>query len=358
MAWTKKLVSGKYAGKYRDRHGKTRTAAGGPFTHKAAAIRAASAAEDDERRRARDAGTGRRLWGDWVDEWMGVRTVEASTLGNDRSRIETHLRPRWGDVPLEDISRHDVKDWVAGLLREGRVDRRNEKHREKPMVNPGLSHASVVRCVALLSSSLRGAMDAELIDRNVAEKIAVGGGKDQVERYLTREEFDAAAFHLEGDELLLARFLVFTGLRLGEAVAVRRQDVDVKRRIVRVRSAWDFKHEVEKPYPKGKRARTVPVPDHVLADLDLSGIGLLLTYQGKRWRDDSFRHMWYRAVDLAQIEHCRVHDLRHTYASWLIQADVSLAEVGRLLGHVSPLTTARYAHLAEMNADHILQVLA
>jgi integrase len=65
-----------------------------------------------------------------------------------------------------------------------------------------------------------------------------------------------------------------------------------------------------------------------------------------------------RAVALADVGHARVHDLRHTYASWLLQSGrVSLAEVGKLLGHVSPLATQRYAHLDELGADKVLAAL-
>lgn len=70
-----------------------------------------------------------------------------------------------------------------------------------------------------------------------------------------------------------------------------------------------------------------------------------------------FRARWDAACRAAGVGHVRVHDLRHTYASWLLQSGVDLAEVGRLLGHTSPLTTQRYAHLAETPSAAVLEAL-
>ncbi|MCD4853633.1 tyrosine-type recombinase/integrase [Arthrobacter sp. AK01] len=71
------------------------------------------------------------------------------------------------------------------------------------------------------------------------------------------------------------------------------------------------------------------------------------------WR----KRVWLPALEAAGIDHARPHDLRHTYASWLIQSGVSIKEVGRLLGHASPMTTERYAHLADIPAEQISEAL-
>lgn len=112
-----------------------------------------------------------------------------------------------------------------------------------------------------------------------------------------------------------------------------------------------------KPYPKGRKIRDVPVPPWLSARLEplvedrkhgyvfLRNDGILPDYWN--WRKEH----WDSAA--AEVGSPRIHDLRHTYASWLIQDGASLAEIGRLLGHVSPATTQVYAHLAETNSDHI-----
>lgn len=117
-----------------------------------------------------------------------------------------------------------------------------------------------------------------------------------------------------------------------------------------------------------ERQRDVPLPEWV--DLGKGKAGTCGTeHRGCRSRlavpsatstpldIDNFRKRWDAACKAAGVGLVRPHDLRHTYASWLLQNGVSLAEVGRLLGHISPATTARYAHLSKTPADAVLKVL-
>jgi integrase len=71
----------------------------------------------------------------------------------------------------------------------------------------------------------------------------------------------------------------------------------------------------------------------------------------------NFQKVFKAAAARAEIGHVRIHDLRHTYASWLLQGGRDLAEVGDLLGHASPLTTQRYARLAEIASQDVLDAL-
>ncbi len=64
---------------------------------------------------------------------------------------------------------------------------------------------------------------------------------------------------------------------------------------------------------------------------------------GKPLRD--LHRTWKAICKEAKIEDLRIHDLRHSYASILVSADLSLPVIGVLLGHAQPSTTARYAHL-------------
>lgn len=357
MAWAEQLDSGKYRGLYRDAAGRRRSV--GTFPHKSAARRAAGAKEAEVRRRLRDnPDAHKKLWGTWVEEWWPTRGVQPSTERTDSGRLTKHLQPRWKDVPLGSIRRHDVKAWVADLLRAG------------------MSPATAQRCIHLLSASLVAAVDAEILDGNPAARIDVAKGGRKVERFLTYDEFDSVLEQMSTDaERLVAEFLAHTGLRWGEMAGLHLHRVDLMRGQIRVVETYDEKNDEIKAYPKGEDERTVPLTASLVEQLrplvDRKGpcgvehrLGdcrhpLLFTAErGGVLRNSNYANrVWHPAILDAGVERARLHDLRHTYASWLLQSGVSLARVGHLLGHKSTATTQRYAHLDEVNADDVRAAL-
>lgn len=359
MAWAERLPSGRYRGLYRDANGKKRSV-GETFSHKSRAERAAAALEGKSRKSMfSDPDAARRTWGEWCDEWWPSRGVEPSTLKVDASRRMVHLDPRWADVPVGSIRRHDVKAWAAAMARRG------------------VGASTVQRAVHLLSASLAAAVDAEIIEANPAARLSLPKGGQAAERFLTREEFAAVADELPttGDQLV-AYVLTYTGLRWGEMAGLHANRLLLDRGLLRVVETWDEKSGAIKAYPKGRKVRDVPVPGWLVEKLEAlprergarCGLthaqgqcraGLVLrTERGQVMRNTNWAdRVWHPAVERAGIGHARIHDMRHTYASWLIQGAVSLAEVGRLMGHVSPATTQRYAHLADTPTAAVVTAL-
>lgn len=358
MAWSEKLPSGKYRGVYRDGAGKRRSA--GTFTHKAKAEREAAAKEKDARSLLwRDPEAYKRPWGEWADEWQKGRQVEDTTARSDAIRRRLHLDPRWGSVPIGSITRHDVKSWAVELR------------------GKGSGAETVKRIIHLFSASLNAAMDAEVIEANPASRIKLPGGAKEQERYLTREEYGAILEHLPGErDRLVVDLLAHTGLRWSEMAGLHWSRIDLERGVLSVVETYDEGSGVIKPYPKGKRARRVDLTDDLAASLSqwageaqstcgithsagLCRSGLVFTTPtGRPLRNSNWSALWRNAVLDADVGHVRIHDLRHTYASWLLQSGIPLAEVGRLMGHVSTQTTAKYAHLADAPSEAIKLALA
>ena len=334
MAWVRQLANGEYRGGYRDAYGKRRTAEG-TYRHKAAALRAASAKEQEVRNnRAKDAPL---TWGEWCDQWLAHRNVEESTRIEDERRINKHVRPRWGHVKLTDITRADVKAWMNELKK-------------------GRAPATVNRIIGHLNTSLNEAVDLELIPANPAQGVRMPTGQATHERYLTKTELDKVCANLIPAWRDLAYLLAYTGLRWGEAVGLQPKRVDLDRGMILVAEVWDDKAKQLKAYPKGRKRRTVPLPKW-LHETTKPTDPVILSPWGKRPLRRNFQRALDDAAKVARVERFRIHDLRHTYASWLIQAGVSMEEVRRLLGHESVQTTQRYAHLAEMPTESILAAL-
>jgi integrase len=155
---------------------------------------------------------------------------------------------------------------------------------------------------------------------------------------------------------VLTMVLGWTGVRVGEALALRREDVDVLRRRVRVaRAVVEVGGEVFLGSPKTHASRTVAFPPFLaeilgawMASVPAGGI-LFPNGNGDHLHETNWKHRVFdRAAARAQLTPpaLRVHDLRHSAASFAISSGASVKAVQRQLGHRSATTTLdRYAHL-------------
>ena len=150
------------------------------------------------------------------------------------------------------------------------------------------------------------------------------------------------------------RLQLLTGARIGEVLTARWQDFDLDRGV------WI------KPSHHTKQKRTEHLPLSKAAVALLSGIKAMegssseIVFPG-RSRDKpivDLKKFWRAILSDADIHDYRIHDNRHTHASQLVSSGLSLAIVGRLLGHTNPMTTQRYAHLSDDPLRAAAEVMA
>jgi integrase len=143
-------------------------------------------------------------------------------------------------------------------------------------------------------------------------------------------------------------FTVLTGLRRGELINLRWQDVDLQRRIFTVQSNPTFKTK------QGKK-RTLPLNEtafHLLTLKHAQSIGeYVFTVSRKQITESWLSHLFKRAVrEVSLNDKLHWHSLRSSFASWLVIDGVSIYAVSKLLGHSSvAITQKHYAHLATEN---------
>ena len=142
--------------------------------------------------------------------------------------------------------------------------------------------------------------------------------------------------------------LCHTGMRRGEILGLDWTDVDFKRGMIHIRSKDDFKPKGIDKKSKQAKARQIPMHDHlktVLYKLRQPS-GKVFTYRGQPYSDNRLRRVLMRIAKQAGIDGLtRLHELRHSYATFLVKRGVDIYKVKELLGHSDIRDTLRYAHL-------------
>lgn len=283
----------------------------------------------------------------WLETHLSQLSASATpgTVAEYRRMAARTWLPRLGALPLDAITRAAVVEWVGWQRQQ--VARGGKSYSPKSIAN---AHG-------LLSACLQAAVEAEVIVRNVAKSVPLPSDAQREEMtFLTREEFAAVLAALPERWRPLVVTLAGTGMRWGEATALTVSDVDPETDLIRVVRAW--KKGAEGVYlgaPKTSRSRrTVKMGAQVravvlpLLDGRAAGDLVFTSALGARIQAQHFRErVWWPAVQRSGItKRPRVHDLRHTHASWLLAAGVAAQVVQHRLGHESLQTTSRvYGHL-------------
>jgi len=276
-------------------------------------------------------------------------TCKPSTVDDYESILDRHVLPVFKSQPIDKINRLSVKEF---LLQK---------------VNEGFSVSTVTHLKNIVSGVCNLAVDDQVITVNPAQKL--GKIMKQQDRRLkgdplTREELVLLLNTFQQHyprHYPMALTLARTGMRLGEVLALKWGDIDFHGRFVHVERGFS-RGKIETP-KSGKR-RKVDMSkqlSEVLSNLkhqrkietlergwESFPEWVFVGIDGKPLNKDTFnKSIFNKALDKAKLRHVRVHDLRHTFASLLIQAGESLAYVKDQLGHHSiKVTVDIYGHLA------------
>lgn len=274
--------------------------------------------------------------------------IAVHTMHTYERMIENHLEPRLGGIPANMLSEEDLAEWVRWM-------------RDK-----GLSPKTIKNVHGFLYSVMGTAIYKGYRPDNPCEhtRLPKNDHTEDKTTFLTKAEFALILRHLDKYFHPFFLFLVGTGLRFSEATALQPDDFSDERGryTVRVTKAWkrDDKNGRTIGTPKTERARrTVPMDAELaqavafhVSTCEPGGYVFTMKEGGAATVQAMHNKAWKPALIAAKADGLkkspRIHDLRHTYASWMLSGDepMSIFDLSRLMGHESVNTTTKvYSHL-------------
>lgn len=283
----------------------------------------------DEKRRQRQAETFESFANRYLRDHAKRHKRPASYRDDERYAAE--LSKRWKDRPLASITRADVREMHNAL-----ADIPRGANKRLAFLSKLFAHAIAEEIEGITENPVKG------IPRHPEKKRTRFLSADELPRFLRAldEAPDDPGYRAFTLQLL-------TGCRIGEALSMRWANVDLDRGV------WTKPASTTKT----KKDHHLPLSPQIIEKLAAWRREAVDEKTGElRWphvfaRNGKAigypREAWRRICKAAELKDLRPHDLRHSYASLLVQSGVPLALVGGLLGHETPTTTARYAHHAD-----------
>ena len=247
---------------------------------------------------------------------------------SDVSYLNNQILPALGKKYLDEITKKDIIDFHHGLRSKG--------------YKPGTCNRSLILLRYAFNLAIRWEIPG--IKANPTKDVPLFDDHDgKRDRFLSQEETQRLFMAVQQSSNPMLQYiitmLILTGARKREVLDCRWEDLDLDKRQWRI------------PTTKAGRPRYVPLSNGVLTLLanvphDERCPYVFANPKTKKPFESIF-NAWNTARKQAGLSEVRIHDLRHSFASFLVNAGRSLYEVQRILGHTQIKTTQRYAHLSQ-----------
>lgn len=278
----------------------------------------------DERHQLRAQPTLNEFMEDW---WASddAKLMRPGTLKNWRSARKKHVEKKLGSRKLSEIENHDIKNL----------------HRSISFAHPVAAN----RVVQFLRKLFNYAIEKKYIATNPATGIEFNS-EQKSERFLSHKEIEKIEKQLnktpEQDSADALRIMFLTGARPGEVLSARWDQFDLD----------GMRWTKPKIRTKQKKIHTVPISQpvvHILAARKMNSDSEWVF--PARWSPTGHRtqvrSLWAAILKRTKIPKARIYDIRHTYATYLLDSQTNMKVVGRMLGHSDIDMTERYTHATD-----------
>ena len=271
--------------------------------------------------------------------YLPLAKLNKKSWKDDVSRFKNHIEPTLGNIQLNQITSAMLSDLMLEIKTEDRAN------------------ATVNRSRALLSSMFNVAFEREIIEQSPMTRVKKLVEQNQIERYLSDDELkrlmNVLANHHAHDidnQIIvgIVEMLLLTGARKGEVLNLKWSDLDENNHL------WKLNEN------KSGKPRIIQLNSQAQQIIRRMSRKYLYVFANPKTGlpFNDIRKTFQKILEVAQIENFRIHDLRHNFASMAVNNCCDIYVVQHLLGHASPTTTQRYAHLRQDTLRNASEMLA
>ena len=285
---------------------------------------------------------------EWLEKFQKEH-IKARTYNRYQGLIEMHIVPALGDQDISILSRREIQNFLINQKRDG-----NMRSKET------LSATSTNMMLSLLNLAFEYACDMEYIKENPCVRIRrARADTKKVEAFSTDEQRAVEAeIAKSGDRRLHGIILcLYTGVRLGELIALSWSDIDFKLGTLKVtKTAYRAQNEygiwnlcIDTPKTESSE-RVIPLSQYITDMLSQDRNVAKTPYivenkKAERMSIRSYQYLFERLTEKAGVRKLNFHALRHTFATRALECGMDIKTLSELMGHKNAsITLNRYAH--------------
>lgn len=295
---------------------------------------------------------------EWLNEWLECYvkpTTKSKTYMRYSEIVHGHIIPKIGSYEICELTPLILQRFVTELLSGGNLK-----------TGTGLSSNSVNGIITVIQNSLKSAFVIGLVSEYNADKIKRPKVKEkQVVCFTRQEQRQIEQAILDGNKSKLYGVILclYTGLRIGELLALEWSDVDLQKGIISInKTRHDGKgNNVNSPKTETSR-RMIPIPKQLLPfmkEWKKNSPSRFVVSNGEKYISvRGYQRMFERFLKRIEIPHKGFHALRHTFATRALECGMDVKTLSEILGHKNATVTLnRYVHSLVEHKQEMMNVL-
>ena len=292
-------------------------------------------------------------YSDWLQGWLSTGTITFKNATRDKYEqiIRCHVAPSLGEREINDITAADLRDFSIRLI------------------SAGLASNTIKGILYVVKSSLQSALKNGVLGRDCTQAIIVPKHHEKPVSALSIKEQKAVEqfvlSHQRPEEFGIV-FTLYTGVRIGELLALQWKDIDLVNGTVYIHKTshdtWQncvYQKHLDPPKTISSN-RNIPIPKQIIPFLKKLYYGdkeafLVENTHHHCLQTRSYQEMFSKILQKLNIAHKGFHSLRHTFATRALECGMDIKTLSEILGHANPnITLSRYAHSMLEHKTHMM----